>query len=727
MLRSLWSGVSGLKSEQEAMDVVGNNVANVNTIGFKKGRITFVDVLSQTLSAATGPEGNIGGKNATQVGLGDTVAVVDNIFSQGSLQATSKTTDLAIQGDGFFIVSDDGGKTYRYTRAGDFSFDADGNLVNPEGYIVQGWMANDETHKINTAASIENLVIPQDKTVPAGITKNITIKANLNGGDHIEEMAPARGTVDENNNTVTPDDMAVLFDVNGEALNLGKQIAQFAANDTNFSSLYDIDGHQIQLSSGAQVSLDITLGSVKHTITVSYSTTPSTNTQFNTLGGLASAIRNAASAAFGSTVVSCITTDDGEIKLTDVNNNASYIVLGNITTINDLNGYLKHALINLQDGEGRSARIYQNKSRTTTTFLSSPGDVIAMSYDGGANYNSYRYDQSDGVVGNNVFHTIEDLRAEIEYDIKGHSNGGGWTLPSDTSTWVKVDPKTGEIVIQNNSTDDHVIGAVHSNNIKFATIMGTLSGLVNSGGKVASQPFEAAVHTTSIDVYDSLGNKHTVTFTFRKASYDPVTKHTTWSWKATVPTPGSVSNDNGIVQFDQTGRLVYLSSPLAITVDWKNGTASQVINLNFGDIGTFDGLTQFSLPSQTTAETQDGYPGGSLQRIMINQDGVIIGIFSNGKSYPLAQIGLAKFANNGGLMKEGGSMYSETANSGAPLIGTAGTGGRGTFAPSHLEMSNVDLAEEFTNMIIYERAFQANSRSITTSDQMIQELLNLKR
>ena len=351
-----------------------------------------------------------------------------------------------------------------------------------------------------------------------------------------------------------------------------------------------------------------------------------------------------------------------------------------------------------------------------------------MSFDGGANYDSYRYVQSDTGVGKNDFHTIEDLRAEIQYDIVNGGNGKPWaTSTNQNLDWVKIDPKTGEIVIHNYSTTNHLIGAVYSDNLKFATIMGTLSGLANSGSEVASQPFEAAVHVTSIDVYDSLGNKHTVTFTFRKASFDPITNHTTWTWTATVPQPAEVSNSHGEVQFDQTGRLVYLSSPLAITVDWKNGTASQVINLNFGDIGTFDGLTQFSLPSQTTAQSQDGYPGGSLQRIMINQDGVIVGIFSNGKSYPLAQVALAKFANNEGLMKEGGSMYTETSNSGSPLIGTAGSGGRGSFAPSHLEMSNVDLAEAFTNMIIYERAFQANSRSITTSDQMIQELLNLKR
>ncbi len=717
MLRSLWSGVSGLKSEQEAMDVVGNNVANVNTIGFKKGRITFVDVLSQTMSAATGPEGNIGGKNATQIGLGDTVAVVDNIFSQGSLQATSKTTDLAIQGDGFFIVSDDGGKTYRYTRAGDFSFDAAGNLVNPEGFIVQGWMANDETHKINTAASIENIVIPQDKTVPAGITKNITIKANLNGGDHIEEMAPAHGTVDENGNQVTPDDMAVLFDVNGDAINLGKELAQYIHTNSSFSSdcsnncVYDLSGHKIQLASGTVVKLQIN----NSYVSLTYTTTPTNDpNKFTSFGGFVNKLKTQIDNIAGNNV-NVYTTNTGAILISNATNTPLQIGVVS-TTAGDFNGYFKSALINLEDSQhGQS--IGSNATRSTLPFLAAPGDILAMSYDNGETYHGYIYTNNTPHASQGTFRTIQDLVNAINYDLQQKYGN---------NAKASIDPKTGEIVIENDTNNDIRIGKVFSNNLKLGTIMGTLSGLINPNGKVSSQPFEAAVHVTSIDVYDSLGNKHTVTFTFRKTGYD-TSGYAIWSWEASVPKPGQVSNNSGIIKFDQNGRLVYLSSPVAITVDWRNGTQPQVINLNFGDINTFDGLTQFSLPSQTTAETQDGYPGGSLQRVMINQDGVIIGIFSNGKSYPLAQIALAKFANNEGLMKEGNSMYAETANSGHPVIGTAGTGGRGTFAPSHLEMSNVDLAEEFTNMIIYERAFQANSRSITTSDQMIQELLNLKR
>ncbi len=717
MMRSMWSGVAGLTSEQKAMDVVGNNIANLNTVGFKESRVIFADVLSQTLTGATSPVNNLGGRNPLQIGLGDSVAAVDKIFSQGSLESTSKITDLAIQGAGFFVLSGDGGQTYRYTRAGDFSFDGKGNLVNPQGLVVQGWMADQETHKINSAASVEGIVIPPNMTVPAGITKNISITANLNGGDHIEEMAPAEGNVNAENKTVTPDDMAVLFNSNGDSLNIGKTVAKFAqptdqitaTSGGSFSGIYDENGDEIHLASGAIISMNVFSSGKTHTLEVSYGTVGG----FKTLGSFAAQMTQQAINS-GLLSLAFYVNSMGEVGI--YNGLTSAVTIGNIQSTGDLNGYFAHGLINLQGGEGNTATIDPGKSRTSLSYLEHPGTVISLSYDGGANYYGYIYSYSP--TGEHEFRTIQDFVDDMQTDVQNT-----W---GDSST-VSVDPKTGEIVVTNNSPDPQTIGAVYSDNIAFATVMGTLSGLVNSGSSVTSQPFEAAVHTTSIDVYDSLGNKHTLTFTFRKSAYDPINKYSTWRWTASAPQPAEITNNQGIVKFDETGKLVYLSSPLAITANWNNGTASQVINLNFGKIGTFTGLTQFSLPSQTTAETQDGYPGGSLQRMLVNQDGIIEGIFSNGKSYPLAQVALAKFSNDEGLAADGNSLFSETANSGSALIGTPGTGGRGTIAPSHLEMSNVDLATEFTHMILFERAFQANARSITTSDQMIQELLTLKR
>ena len=142
MMGALWSGVTGLQAHQVAMDVEGNNIANVNTVGFKYSRASFADLFSQTHKVATAPQGNLGGKNSMQIGLGSTVNTVTKIFKQGTIQTTEKQSDMAIQGDGFFVVSPDGGKTYLYTRNGDFSLDSVGNLVDRNGYIVQGWSRN---------------------------------------------------------------------------------------------------------------------------------------------------------------------------------------------------------------------------------------------------------------------------------------------------------------------------------------------------------------------------------------------------------------------------------------------------------------------------------------------------------------------------------------------------------------------------------------------------------
>ena len=180
MLKSLYSGVSGLQSHQIAMDVEANNIANVNTTGFKYSRANFSDLLAQTSSIATAPQGELGGKNAVQVGLGSTVSSMTRIFSQGSIQNSDKNTDVAIQGDGFFIISPDGGNTYKYTRAGDFKFDAGGNFVDNNGFIAQGWSRDEDTGKVDSTAPINNITIAPGLTTPASPTKEVVLKANLN-------------------------------------------------------------------------------------------------------------------------------------------------------------------------------------------------------------------------------------------------------------------------------------------------------------------------------------------------------------------------------------------------------------------------------------------------------------------------------------------------------------------------------------------------------------------
>ena len=181
MMRSLYAGVSGLQNHQVRMDVIGNNISNVNTTGFKKGRVNFHDMISQTLQGAARPNERVGGVNPKQVGLGMTVASIDRIFTQGSLQTTGNQTDLAISGDGFFVMSE-GDKNY-FTRAGTFGLDKDGKMVNPgNGLKVQGWMAKTDGRgevKVNSSDTPEDIIVPIFSKINAKETSLVRYKCNL--------------------------------------------------------------------------------------------------------------------------------------------------------------------------------------------------------------------------------------------------------------------------------------------------------------------------------------------------------------------------------------------------------------------------------------------------------------------------------------------------------------------------------------------------------------------
>ncbi|CCP26070.1 Flagellar hook protein FlgE [Tepidanaerobacter acetatoxydans Re1] len=412
MMRSMFSGVTGLRNHQVKMDVIGNNIANVNTVGFKKSRVTFQDTLSQTMRGAASPQGNRGGTNPMQVGLGMTIASIDTIHSPSSAEYTGNMTDLSIEGDGYFIVGD--GLDMFYTRAGNFGFDENGNLINTaNGLKVMGWQ-DTEKHEV-----------PADKS-PQSI-RSIEIRKGM--------MIPASATTEIN----------------------------FAKN----------------------------------------------------------------------------------------------------------------------------------------------------------------------------------LNAETE-------NNGTYSLP--------------------------------------------------------------------FKVYDSLGCAHNLTIEFTKTNANE------WNYNITFTDSNvtNIANNTGTITFDNDGNC-NIPAGGTMTFDLANGADNMSISIDFS------GTTQYAKETNVDLSYQNGYPAGTLTDVTTDTTGVITGIFDNGYNRQLAQVALANFDNPAGLIKAGQNMYRYSNNSGEPQIGESGTGGRGAIAPGYLEMSNVDLSEEFTQMIITQRGFQANSRIITTSDEMLQELVNLKR
>ena len=605
MMRSLWSGVTGLNAHQIAMDVEGNNIANVNTNGFKYSRANFSDLLSQTSKIATAPQGTMGGKNPMQVGLGTEVSSVTRMFSQGSIQTTSKNTDLAIQGNGFFIVSPDGGKTYKYTRSGDFVFDANGNFVNNQGLIAQGWLRDPDTGEIDNTAPIRDITIPPGLTTPARQTSILSLKANLNSGDEIVNKSVIRpldstdGTDGADGVAGTKDDekvdkFDVLFNAEGKAFNLK-----------------DEQGIKISFDGGNTVK------------------------EFR------------------------FTTNTNNVDTTDANNDGKY-----------------------------------------------------------------------------YFNSTEDLRAAMQHFARQTSNTVNITVNNEGK--YQIDNSAAGTSDLNISVEG-ISDSTADENLLFTTTMRSIAGELTAGssGIKITQAINAATHASSIDIFDSLGTKHTVRIEFRKAQYIKDTNGTKvgveWSMRISVPEPGDIGGSpvkniiEGSVTYGSDGALSTYT-PTSITYTANNGSApNQTIQLDLGTPNKFDGLTSFDNPSNTSGISQDGFTGGDLDGIRIDQTGTLIGSFTNGRSFGLAQLAMAKFTNNIGLESDGGNLFVQTANSGDPVIGQAATGGRGFIQSSALEMSNVDLSRSLTQLIVVQRGFQANSKTITTSDQMLNTLLQLKQ
>ncbi len=423
MLTSFYSGLSGLSAYASALNVVGNNLANINTPGFKASAINFYDIVSRTFGGIAAN----GAGNPMQIGLGIFPAEVSGIFSQGSIQVTQEGTNVAIEGNGFFVVSDDGNSRY-YTRNGAFSFDDSGYLIDANGNYVMGYTDKDPT---------------TGEIVSSGELNRIFLPAN----------------------TVSSPSETTLFQV----------------------------------------------------------------------------------------------------------------------------------FMNL------------------------------------------------------------DNRAEA----------------------------------------------------------GTTA-------------------TASVVVYDSKGAQHTLTITFTHNAGLP----DSWDYDVTVPgedvvggtagTPYSLGT--GTLTFNPDGTLNTPATDITITTPaFTNGADPMTINWDLWDDDGVASITGYPLPSGVSSTNQNGYPPGNLTSVIINRDGMIQGVFSNGQVEELAQLALATFNNPKGLLRMGLNLYAETEASGVPSLGAPQTAGRGSINGGALESSNVDMATEFVNMLVFERGYQANSRTIRTSDEMIQEALALKR
>ena len=784
MMRSLWAGVTGLQAHQIAMDVEGNNIANVNTVGFKYSRANFDDLIYQTSRIATGPQNRHGGVNSMQVGLGVQTNSTTRIFKQGSLQTTDKQTDIALQGDGFFMVSPDGGKTTYYTRNGDFSRDSVGNFVDNGGNIVQGWMRDEVTGEIDPTRPIGDIKIPSGLTVPARATTNIALKGNLDSGNDvgnkkipIYQLDQHHNWTDTNKDGIKVDaekheennvgenrfyvnkngeqkmtergaDLGVLFNKNGDAYNLrtGQGIwASYADAKTKALNVGATpDGKFVPAKQ-----LNITLNGEKIVASVaSVSELASAINERYTKTGVEASVINGNQLVLTNRNNLGTTAATRNIKMTvnpgnNIGNDfkttniiTAYQYIYNKTQVNATHTYNDAVARevttteDLREAMQRDARLWTNY--TGTVVGNTPGPNITP--DPAAFAAALANNKNDGVE--------VTVNEHGQFQVK---NPSGAAFNSDDGD--DTDDTTGNIppgtANTNADANDHnmnltVTGLSNAannitENVKFTASMAPLSGSLSSGNATrVTDSLNMAAHSSSTDLFDSLGTKHNIKMDFVKRGYTP-NGGTEWTMVIQVAEPNRINPDGepanvitGYVRFNPDGSLATYS-PASITFGAQNGSAGgQHIELKLGTTAQMDGLASTDNDSSTADISQDGYASGELNGIRIDQSGTLVGSFTNGRSLGLAQVGVAKFSNNEGLSSEGGNLFSRTANSGDPVIGAAQTAGRGKISSSSLEMSNVDLSRSLTQLIVVQRGFQANSKTITTSDEMLNTLLQLK-
>ncbi len=639
MTSSLFTALSGLQAHENWISVIGNNLANQSTPGYKSARAVFSDQFSQTLRFASLPTGTLGGRNPMQLGLGVQLADIGRNFSQGALSNTGRTFDLALNGQGHFMVSD--GQSNLYTRVGTFGLDATSRLVDQRtGFRVLGR----DGQEIN---------LDTTSLFPPSQTSGVSFAGNL----------PA---------TISGPLAQVL--TSSSSFMEGSPAVLLGSNTSN----------SINIPVNTTASMDIIAdGGAPITVTVPGQATPYTTQD---IVNIINAIPNLG-----------VTASDvgGALQLTTDKTGASTsikVVPG--PAGGDLAGLLSMPLSQVIGAEVPALGTTSLNDLPTNLTDYANGDIIEVSgldQDGTPILASFVY----GTNGT----TLDDLVTFIDNAFAGAS--------------AAFNAATGQIELTADVTGptNLSVSLADGNGATGATDWAQHAFIVTSSG-TGPDTFD-----TSIEVFDQSGSSHTVTFTFERQDDQ--------SWNISAASnDGTVS---GLVQglrFNQNGSIAALPGTLDFSVQFTN-QSPQTISVDFGTPGLFDGITQFGQSSSVFADFQDGYGVGELSNMSVNGDGDIQGFYTNGQIRTLGEIGIATFVNDNGLREIGENLWAETPNSGIRTVSKGSQGSAGEVVGGALEGSNVSVAEEFVRLIEAQRGFQANARVITTTDEVLAELVNL--
>ena len=697
MLRSLMTAVTGVRAHQTMLDVTGNNIANANTTGFKKDFTLFSDLMYQTQKNATGPGDGRGGINPAQVGLGVQVAAIETIHTQGAANFTGNPSDMMIQGSGFFVY-DNGSGGNLYSRAGAMARDANNDLVQSgTGYKLQGY-------------AMERDPLDQSRFVQASDLSNVNIPLGKKLAPHATSVVKYQCNLDSRSGTYLP----------------------YGYPDLPYNAVCGWPGNPAGTAR-------VKLGPNKETYDMSFKTDLASTDGKEYLkitidkGGVSSTIALDMIGISGGKPILALSGTTSPYTVTLPNTTPPHDA---VVTYDDSTGILKidgsQFQFNLKSAMNYASFSLTSTTGTTTTTI----PVIA------------EFDESAKTGGSDLSKTEATLT--MWYAVPG-------TNPGDPATMGKM---TALVHFNPDGTFEYIdaVDGTPPSGIDLAKLQivpnsaGTslliqqdISSTADPSWNTVGQINQGGFHQTKQSIYDCNGNQYTLEVNFKKITENR------WRWEAFLldkdgkqissdPTCEDGTSSTGgisdLIPQPNVGEIAFcgcgpICDPLETEIEIPfslKGMPNQTVKLNFGGDGDkLYGVTQYASETTTKAVYQDGYGMGILQDYSVGSDGTITGIYSNGQNIPLYRVALATFANQQGLEKVGDTMFRETVNSGIANIDAAGVNGKGTILGQNLEMSNVDLTEEFTRLIIAQRGFQANTRVITTSDQILEEVVNLKR
>ena len=710
---SLYTGTSGLINMGNAMQVIGDNIANVNTVGYKGGRYTFADLLSQNVATQAG----IG-----QIGRGMSLGSVDSRFQQGSFESTGNSTDLSIGGDGFFVVRQAGTQQDYYTRAGNFNFDKDGVLVNPTGHVLQGWKLDGETGE--DVGAITDIIL-STFTSPPKVTEKISIITNLDA----DADSKAQVLSNEWDGTTKLPDPPI-----------------------------SADNYQYQTVVKAYDSFGST-----HDLTIYYDKKETGKWEYMVTCNPDEDKRNLVQGTAGQGLLAkgIVTYDDADGTIKDITmeefsgiiNSVAVKSTGGISA-EKTNIEIKNYDAFKKDSIEEITLTYDSATKEwgpvgAGAVLAGPYGATIITDTSNAKTIAIAFNSDDPIVG-----PVDDPLTPVDLEIKidGEPKNG------DTISFKIVDPE--KINVQDavnlayvgDTADGNTIMTIENPDAiteNFASGI-TLNFTVASGATAASGTWGltlASGSTLSGTAYENgigglnsgvvgsgvvgdekklqvdLDGDGVTDISFAFTDDLTLSSSITFNLEGTTAWTDQKTNKNGYYDFTTDflgGKDGKTRMDVEFDIGAKKDDAGVVVNDSLAS-------TQYARASSTIFQTADGYGVGDLQGVDIANDGVMTGMYSNGQNTPLFRVALAKFINNQGLRKDGGNLFQETRDSGVAITNKPGENGLGTIAANSLEMSNIDVAEEFVRMITTQRGFQANSKIITTTDGMLETVIQMKR